>query len=238
MVSYHGQTLLHQDPVAPSPPSTTRPVFSHNLSALCPWKANLFCASSLTIRDSSSGMVTVRTRSDSKATRALAASTHLGRVDALDVGFQQLGDAGGLALAGLSPRDQLLLQKAGIGGEGARALLSRSRARTLKLEGNPLGRGGLAGLSRVSPALVSLDLTSCGLGAADLTTLASAPATGLRSLVLDYNPTGDAGLRALAGAAWLGQLDALSVMGAKAGDAARTELRRAWGDREGLTLER
>lgn len=170
--------------------------------------------------------------------RTLASSSHVARVAELDVGFQPVGDEGARALAGLGPRDKLLAQQAEIGGEGARALIAGSGAFSLKLEDNPIGQGGLVGLSRISPAIGVLDLASCGLGARDLEALAAAPAEGLRSLKLDYNRAGDAGLLALASAPWLGQLEFLSVMGAEASPQARNQLRQAWGQRGGLTLER
>jgi hypothetical protein len=170
--------------------------------------------------------------------RALTQGAHVDGVAEIDLGFQALGDAGAQALASWPPRDKLLLQKAGIGGPGARALLEQGQAATLKLKENPVGEGGLTGLSQISPALVTLDASACGLGPADAAALAGAAAPGLRSLELDHNALGDAGLRALASAPWLGQLQFLSVMGGKASPAARSDLQRAWGQRPGLTIEK
>jgi hypothetical protein len=170
--------------------------------------------------------------------RALQQGGHVDHVAEIDLGFQALGDDGAQVLSTWAPRDKLLLQEAAIGGPGARALLERGQAASLKLKKNPLGEGGLAGLSQISPAIVTLDLSACGLGAASAQALARASAPGLRSLSLDYNALGDAGLKALASASWLGQLQFLSVMGAKASPTARSDLRQAWGQRPGLTIEK
>ncbi len=163
--------------------------------------------------------------------QALAESDHSAGIAQLDLGFQPIGRAAPLLA---TPRKALLLQKAGIDSQTAVALLQTGQVATLKLKENAIPT--LDGLTSVSPALTALDLGSCGL--TDLSALATAPAPGLRSLHLDYNPLGDEGLEVLARATWLPTLEFLSAMGAQGGPAGRAALRSAWGERPGLTLER
>ena len=168
---------------------------------------------------------------DASAARALAASSHTAKIAEIELGFQPIG-AG--ASAWIGRRERLSLASAEIDGATARALLAESAVAHLTLEGNPIR--DLTGLSRLSDAIVTLDLTACGL--TDTRPLTAVRAPALRALTLDSNPIGDAGLRDLAAAPWLPQLEFLSVMGTKGTAEGREVLRSAWGARPGLTAER
>lgn len=151
------------------------------------------------------------------------------RLVSLELGHQALGDAGANALAALT-LDNLMVQAASIGGDGARALIA-ARGGQLKLEDNPIG-GGLAGLATIGRT--TLLLGKAKLGDADVEALAAAAAPALRTLSLPYNAIGDAGLTALARGPWLAQLEALDVTGAPNG-AGLSALQAAWTGRPGLT---
>lgn len=165
---------------------------------------------------------------------ALARSPHATSLKLAQLGFEPLGDEGAIALVGLRT-GSLLLDEAGIGGAGARALLAGAAAPALSLNGNPVGPGGLSGLPALAPRLVSLSLKKTGLGAADAAALASAPAPALRHLSFSYAPLGDAGVRALLGAPWFAQLVSLDVTGTGASAESYAALRAAWGERKGLS---
>lgn len=166
---------------------------------------------------------------------ALAASPHATALRQLDLGGNLLGDAGGAALAGLTVRARLAADDAGIGGAGVRALLEAANVPRLSLAGNPVGAGGLAGLTRLSPAIVELSLAGALLGPGDAVTLAAIDAPGLRRLSLRGNALGDEGVRAVANAPWFARLTHLDVSDTGAGGATLTGLQEAWGDRGGLT---
>ena len=168
---------------------------------------------------------------------ALAGSTHLGPLQTLSLGFQEVGDAGARALASVEGVERLALQQAGIGGLGARSLLEDGGAESIDLSGNSIGPGGLVGLQRVSPAIVSLDLSETSLSSADLTALSAVEATGLRELSIDGNRNDDTGLRAVAAASWLAQLEILEIGGYFASPQSRRELIAAWGERRGLMMD-
>jgi hypothetical protein len=116
-------------------------------------------------------------------------------------------------------------------------LLEDGQAESIDLSGNPIGPGGLEGLARISPAVVSLNLSETKLSATDLAALAAVAAPGLRELTVDDNQHDDAGLKALAAAPWLGALEILEVGGYHASPAARKVLIAAWGERSGLVVD-
>jgi hypothetical protein len=154
----------------------------------------------------------------------------------IQLGWQSLGDGGARVLTQLSPLEKLDLTRSEIGPDGARTLLGRSQAKHLVLAENPIGAGGLQGLSGLSPRLRTVDLTKTGLAAGDVVVLANLP-LDLENLYLAHCDIGDEGLQALARASWLGQLQSLDVGNAGATLPAREQLRKAWGQRSGLTIE-
>ncbi|MDP2313198.1 MAG: hypothetical protein Q8P41_09860 [Pseudomonadota bacterium] len=165
---------------------------------------------------------------------ALAGTRNASALTMVELGYQAVGDHGAVALVGL-PAGTLLLQKAGIGGVGARALLAGAAATSLTLDENPIGAGGLVGLTALAPTLMSLSLKQTALGPADAAALAALPAPALRHLSLAYADLGDDGVHAIAGAPWLGQLKSLDLTGTRASAAAYAALRAAWGERGGLS---
>ncbi|MES2643633.1 MAG: hypothetical protein V4850_29375 [Myxococcota bacterium] len=165
---------------------------------------------------------------------ALARSPHTASLKLVQVGFQPLGDDGATALVELRT-GAMLLDEAGIGGVGARALLAGTVAPALSLDGNSVGAGGLVGLRALAPTLVSVSLERAGLGAADAAALAGVPAPALRHLSLSYAHFGDDGVRALLAAPWFAQLASLDVTGTGASAETYAALRAAWGERPGLS---
>ncbi len=157
--------------------------------------------------------------------RALAASPHAARIAELDVGYQVVGAA---AADLVQPRTVLRLREAGVDGPTAARLLNRAHVATIELSGNPIG--SVSG--RLATEITTIDLSGCEITRFD------AAGPGLRALDLDRNPLGEAGIRAIAAAPWLADLQYLSVMGTDASPAARQALRDAWGERPGLTAER
>jgi Ran GTPase-activating protein (RanGAP) involved in mRNA processing and transport len=158
-------------------------------------------------------------------------------IETLQLGWQALGDDGAYALAKLPPLKKLDLMHSEIAAAGARALLSGTGAENLILAENPIGTGGLRGLASLGARLRSLDLTQTGLGAEDAAILANLD-LALKHLSLTRCPLGDEGLQHLARAPWLGRLESLDVMYVKSSPAGRRQLRTAWGQRAGLTIER
>jgi uncharacterized protein (TIGR02996 family) len=124
--------------------------------------------------------------------RALAGSPHLAGLRSLTLSDCPIGDEGARALA-QSPflsLTHLVLERAGVGPNGAAALAASPRSarlRVLKLDGNPLGPEGARALAS-SPNLGNLYHLSLGM-------------TGL----------GDEGVRALAASPFLGQLRHLNL---------------------------
>lgn len=152
----------------------------------------------------------------------------------LNASYQPIGDEGAVALAGLPAGAAILVERAGISGAGARALLA-SQAAVVELSENPIGPGGLEGVV-VGSRVEAISLRDAGLTAPDVGALARAEAPVLAALDLSGNPIGDAGADALVGAPWLGRLKALEVRRAGLGQAAVERLRAAWGERRGLTV--
>ncbi|HEX2569687.1 MAG TPA: hypothetical protein VH877_09025 [Polyangia bacterium] len=171
----------------------------------------------------------------SKGVEALAASPHTGALRRLDLSGQSLGDVGASAVLRLHGLEDLTLQKIDLQGAGARTLIEGATVKVLDLDRNSLGPGALVGLRRISPSLGTITLKLTGLGPQDAAALAALPAN-LQVLDLSYCPIGDAGVRALARAPWIGQLQALDAIGSQASEPAKEALRQAYGARRGLTL--
>lgn len=162
--------------------------------------------------------------------------SRLSAIETLQLGWQDLGDDGARTLTALPPLKKLDLTRSAISGAGARVLLSSTQAEQLILAENPMGAGGLRTLASLGSRLSSLDLTQTGLSATDMAVLAKLDVR-LQHLVLAQCPLEDEGMRQLARARWLSRLQSLDVMHAKSTPAGRQELRAAWGQRPGLTLE-
>lgn len=167
--------------------------------------------------------------------RALAAALAGGAIRELAIGGQEVQAA---ALVEL-PLESLVLDEARLDGASARALLAHGRMKSLSLFRAPLGAGALVGLHGLAPGLYSLMLDQTELADQDAAALAAGPAPGLEYLSLQYCSLGDDGVRALAQAPWLPQLKALTLAfkgNAIPSQKALDELRRAYGDRPGLSL--
>lgn len=166
---------------------------------------------------------------------ALSQGFQNGQLQYLDVGLQPLNEAAALALA-VVPAGRLRLREVGLTADAGRKVLARASCRELDLQDNLLGRGALHGLLMLGSRLEIIDLTSTGIGPEDAMVLAGLRAEHLHTLVLSNCPLGDAGLRSLSQAPWLGQLKLLSVVGVGASKQAAHELHTAFGARDGLLL--
>jgi len=166
---------------------------------------------------------------------ALVAAPALAALQRVEIGYQALGDEAVAPFARWSELISLSAAKTGLLGPGARALMEGGSAEALDLADNLLPEGALGGLGALSPRLRTLTLKSSGLGALDAAALAAVAAPGLKNLDLSMTKLGDDGVRALARAPWLGQLDSLNVLYAGAGPAGMGALAAAWGSRPGLT---
>jgi hypothetical protein len=169
---------------------------------------------------------------------AALAGAGLPRLTLLVAGGQPLGGSVAEPLAALPALRRLALPAVGMSPAGARTLITKTTASELDLAHNDLGAGALVGLSEVAAGLEVLSLASCGLGPADAVALAAAPRGGLVELDLTGNPLGDDGLRSLAGAPWLAELDKLRVEQSGASLEVRKALVDAWGARGGIKVER
>jgi uncharacterized protein (TIGR02996 family) len=115
--------------------------------------------------------------------QALAASPHLGRLTALDLGWNEIDDAGAQALAacpGLSRLSELDLSGNRVGHAGAQALASSphlGRLSKLNLAGNFIGYAGARALVRSSQltCLTGLDLSTNAISPQGLRALAGNP---------------------------------------------------------------
>jgi len=169
--------------------------------------------------------------------RALAASPHAAGLIYLSVGDQPLGD-GAPSLLGLTAVGRLELPRASIGGASARALIEGAPGKALSLEGNPIGPGGLVGLTKIADGLEYLSLEATGLDLADLDALAAIPApASLKELSLRGVPFGDAGVAKVGQIPWLEGLEKLQLEGSGCGAEARKQMRSDWGVRAGLKIE-
>jgi len=186
------------------------------------------------------GLATVKTLGFDKTEatvaglKALAEGPYGKDLPGLSLDWQSVGDAGAEVLSQARVRGPLSLKDSGVRGPGARALISRAPSPSINLQENPVGPGGLVGLEAIGEGLVGLTLNDCQLGAEDVAALAaaSAPSTFI-SLSLGDGNYGDAGLRAIAAAPWLSQLEHLYI-DTDSSAAAQAELRAVWGDRKGL----
>lgn len=176
-----------------------------------------------------------RTGLGQEGARALGGCLRPGRIRFVDAGLQPLSAAASEALAAL-PTERLRLQGIGLDGATAQKILQGAACRELDLQDNPLGPGALAGLPSLSSGLKLIDLSNTGLSAIDAAALARLSTSNLHTLILSHCPLGDAGVTALSGAPWLGQLKVLSVVGSKASPVAFQALRGAYGARDGLVL--
>jgi uncharacterized protein (TIGR02996 family) len=170
---------------------------------------------------------------DAAGMRALAGSPHLGRLTALRLYSNNLGDEGVRALAGapwLAGLRVLDLGNNGLSAEGVAALAGTPhpfRPEFLALGRNAVGDAGLGALA-VSPVLTRvkrLFLSNNAIGHRGASALARSPHLGrLQYLDLDNNPLGDAGALALAGALWRGGLAELHIDNCQIGSTARHAL--------------
>lgn len=176
-----------------------------------------------------------RTGLGQEGARALGGCLRHGRIRFVDAGLQPLSAAASEALSAL-PTERLRLQSIGLDGPTAQKILQGAACRELDLQNNPLGPGALTDLPSLSSGLELIDLSNTGLGAVDAAALAHLQSSRLHSVILSHCPLGDAGVIALSGAPWLGQLRLLSVIGSKASPAAFLAIRSAYGARDGLIL--
>jgi hypothetical protein len=165
---------------------------------------------------------------------ALAASPHL-KAKNLALGWQSVGDAGAKALVAATQVAHLRLESAEVGTEGAVALIEGGRFESLSLIKNPVH---LEGLSAVSAHLQSLSLIECPLSAQDIEQLSSAEAPSLTSLSLKWSRIEDAGLSAIMGASWFGQLKSLDLSASKASAQSRRAFVAAYGEGRFLSIYR
>lgn len=122
----------------------------------------------------------------------------------------------------VSHLEELTLADSRVGTEGARALVQAPlhRLRWLDLGNCGLGDEGSALLMRADwlPRVLGLRLSNNGIGPIGCLTLAAAPLEQLRSLRLQHNPLGDAGLEALAQAQNAPRLQVLAADVTAVGD--------------------
>ncbi len=162
---------------------------------------------------------------DAAGARALASSPYLGRLRALHLYDNNLGDAGLRALAEapwLAGLRLLNVMENGLSAAGVRALVASPhfRLEELRLGSNPLGGPGAAALAGApaSRCLRALDLRDCTLGRSGLDALAESPYLGgLRQLGLDSTQAGPA-WGVLLAAGFLPQLTALNLNRCDLGD--------------------
>jgi uncharacterized protein (TIGR02996 family) len=142
---------------------------------------------------------------------ALAASPHLGRLRALHLYRNNLGDAGFRALVRapwLGQLGHLNVVDNGLSEAAARALaeVTPLRLTVLQMGGNRLGGAGAAALAGAPglAGLTALDLGNADVGPAGLAALAASDnLRNLRKLDLDHNPLGPSAGAALAEARFL-----------------------------------
>ena len=147
----------------------------------------------------------------------------LGHLIELDLGFNDLGDAGVGELMRAGGLRSLGLAGNRITAAGVRSL-ALPGVETIELSANPLGDDvAAAALDGRFPALTRLDLGNVGLTAAGLGELLHT-AVRLRSLSLAWNRIGDAGVKALAGCPDLAGLEELDLTGAGIGFAGAVAL--------------
>jgi uncharacterized protein (TIGR02996 family) len=152
---------------------------------------------------------------DAGAMRALAGSPHLGRLRALRLYNNNLGDEGVRALAGAPWLGGLLVLDLGNNGLSAAGVAALGgtpqpfRPEFMALGRNAVGDAGLRALA-ASPVLARVKrllLPNSEVGPLGAGALARSPHLDcLQYLDLDNNPLGDAGALALAGAPWRGGL--------------------------------
>ena len=151
--------------------------------------------------------------------QALASSPHLGRLRALHLYRNNIGDVGLRALTGapwLGGLELLNVMDNGLSGAGVRALAGPAplRLAVLQLGNNSLGGAGAAALAGATfrPGLRELYLHGSDLGDAGVAALAASPAiSALTSLGLNDNGLTDRGARALAASPYLARLTTLGL---------------------------
>jgi hypothetical protein len=169
--------------------------------------------------------------------KALAGGPYGQDLPGLSLNWQSIGDSGAEVLSTMKMRGPLSVKGSLIGGSGAQALIKGAPSPSIDLKENPIGPGGLVGLEAIGEGLRALVLDDCQLGPEDIAALAGIPAPGsFVSLSLASGKYGDAGLRSIAQAPWLSQLEMLYI-DTDASDTAQGELRTAWGDRKGLNVD-
>ena len=149
-------------------------------------------------------------------------------------GRQRLGDGVVRAIVALPELAFAQLDDAAIEPAGAGMLLE-SGLQSLGLSNNLLGVGGLGSRTSVGDRLVTLDLSTTGLGPVDAQALAAVRAPSLANLHLARCPIGDAGVLILAGSSLLHQLEQLDLAGVNVSGEARERMQEAWGERPGLS---
>jgi uncharacterized protein (TIGR02996 family) len=160
---------------------------------------------------------------------ALAASPHLGRLRALSLYRNDVGDAGASALARarwLGGLWSLLLGDNGLSSEGVRALAAAAPPglRYLQLDGNRPGEDGARALAAGFAGLATLSLMECALAPAAAEVLAAAPGIQWQNLTLSGNPLGPDGVAVLLRASWLTWLSRLYLPRCGVGDAGAAAL--------------
>jgi small GTP-binding protein len=135
----------------------------------------------------------------------------LTQLTTLNLGGNQIGDAGAAALAALTQLTTLNLWGNQIGAEGAAALAALTQLTTLNLGGNQIGDAGATALAALTQ-LTSLDLRGNEIGAEGAAALAAL--TQLTTLNLWGNQIGDEGAASLAA---LTQLTTFNLWGNQIG---------------------
>lgn len=157
---------------------------------------------------------------------ALAQAPWLAELEELDLGGNELRDAGARVLADVpfSRLGRLALASCSLGKEGARTLLRSphlSRLRQLRLHQNAIGDGAAVAIARSRlRSIEELDLQACRIGDDGIRELAASPnVRAARRWRLGGNPIGDAGARAIAESPHTRGLTLLDLARCRIGDA-------------------
>jgi hypothetical protein len=153
-----------------------------------------------------------------KAKDATAIAEHLGHLTSLNLGWNQVGEAGARAIAEhLGHLTSLNLGWNQVGDTGARAIAEHlGRLTSLKLSSNNLGEAGARAIAEHLGQLTSLNLRNNNVGEAGARAIAEHLGQ-LTSLDLWDNQVGEAGARAIA--EHLGQLTSLDLWNNQVGEA-------------------
>lgn len=167
-----------------------------------------------------SGIWLSRCGLDARAFEVLATATHLTKVTAIQLGFDPISEAGGIALAswpGLKAVRRLEILRGELGPAGAAALVRSPRLGPLTalwLRGDTIGDDAVEAIASNDQLkeLTALYLSDNAITEVGARAIASSPfLRQLRKLHLDRNSIGDEGARAIARAPHLRSLRWLSL---------------------------